>query len=60
MYEYEVVCDPRYAKMFAIMKKAQGFWQQVGHRYTYKKNAEKAVERYKVIDQMKALKKAQA
>lgn len=57
---YEVVCDPNFLQEFAIMKKAQGFWQQVGHRYTYKKNAEKAMARYQEIDRLKALKKAQA
>lgn len=43
MPEYEIVCNPNYAKMFCIMKKQNGFWQQIGNRYTYKNNAKKAL-----------------
>lgn len=41
MREYAIQCDPNYFKMFVVMTKCEGFWQQVGHRYHYKKNAEK-------------------
>lgn len=38
---YEITCNPSYAKMFVVMEKKGDCWEQRGHRYFYKKNAEK-------------------